>query len=334
MSTRAPASGEDRLIARHFRPLARHPGAFGLEDDAASITPPTGCDLVVTTDALVSGVHFFPDDPPDAVGSKSLRVNLSDLAAKGAQPLGFLLALALPDDFSENWLASFAEGLGADADAFNCPLLGGDTVRTTGPTTINISAFGAVKNGQMVRRAGAQPGDLVVVTGTIGDAAIGLLLRKDPGLRTRLGLSAGQLDELVGRYLRPQPRSAIAELLPRFVSAAMDVSDGLVGDLEKLCRVSNVAAEIQAEHLPLSDAARAALAAEPAVLETIITGGDDYEILATAASTNVGPLCKEASARGVAISVIGRVASGDGGVQVINPTGKPIGLRRRSFSHF
>jgi thiamine-monophosphate kinase len=334
MSNRARASGEERLIARHFRPLARHPGAFGLEDDAASITPPTGCDLVITTDALVSGVHFFPDDPPDTVGSKSLRVNLSDLAAKGAQPLGFLLALALPDDFSESWLARFAEGLGADGDAFNCPLLGGDTVRTTGPTTISISAFGAVKNGQMVRRAGAQPGDLVVVTGTIGDSAIGLLLRKDPGLRTRLGLSADQLDELVGRYLRPQPRSAIAELLPRFVSAAMDVSDGLLGDLEKLCCASNVAAEIHAEHVPLSDAARAALAADPAVLETIVTGGDDYEILATAASTNVGSLCKEASARGVVVSVIGRLAAGDGEVQVIDPTGKPIALRRRAFSHF
>src|SRR5712691_10348377 len=169
-------SGEERLIARYFKPLAKHPGAFGLADDAAAIAPPAGCDLVLKTDGIVGGVHFFPGDPPDTVARKALRVNLSDLAAKGARPLGFLLTLALPKEIGERWLASFARGLGEDADTYDCPLLGGDTVRTPGPVTISIAAVGAVPHGKMARRSGARPGDRVVVTGTIGDAALGLLL--------------------------------------------------------------------------------------------------------------------------------------------------------------
>src|SRR5262245_4192369 len=175
----AAQSGEERLIARYFAPHAKHPGAFGLVDDAAAIAPPAGCDLVLKTDGIVGGVHFFPDDPPDAVAKKALRVNLSDLAAKGARPLGFLLTLALPKEIGDAWLAPFARGLGADADLFGCPLFGGDTVLTPGPVTISVAVFGAVPHGKMVRRVGANAGDCVVVTGTIGDAALGLLIRQD-----------------------------------------------------------------------------------------------------------------------------------------------------------
>src|SRR5438105_11923951 len=179
MSTDSAAqSGEERLIARYFAPLAKHPGALGLTDGAAAITPSAGCDLVLKTDGIVGGVHFFPDDPPDMVAKKALRVNLSDLAAKGATPLGFLLTLALPREIGDAWLAPFARGLGADAEAFGCPLLGGDTDSTTGPIMISIAALGAVPQGKMLRRAGASAGDRVVVTGTIGDAAFGWLLRR------------------------------------------------------------------------------------------------------------------------------------------------------------
>ena len=174
-------SPEDRLIARYFKPLARHPAAFGLSDDAAAITPPAGHDLVLKTDGLIAGVHFFPDDPADDVARKALRVNLSDLAAKGAAPLGFLLAIALPKGFSEDWLAAFARGLGEDADRYQCPLLGGDTDSTPGPISISIAAFGTLPQGTMVRRSGARVGDHVFVTGTIGDAALGLRLRQDAG---------------------------------------------------------------------------------------------------------------------------------------------------------
>ena len=154
----SPESAEDRLIARYFRPLAKHPGAFGLVDDAAVITPPPGCDVVLTTDGVISGVHVFPDDRPEDIGRKALRMNLSDLAAKGATPLGFLLSLALPATIDEAWLAAFAGGLGEDAERYGCPLLGGDTDRTPGPMSVSIAAFGAVPHGKMVRRSTAKAG--------------------------------------------------------------------------------------------------------------------------------------------------------------------------------
>ena len=227
-------SGEDRLIARYFKPIATHPGALGLSDDAAFIKPPPGCDLVLKTDAIIGGVHFFPDDAAGAVASKALRVNLSDLAAKGAKPLGFLLSLALPKEIGDDWLGGFAEGLRGDAVLFGCPLFGGDTDRTPGPVTISIAMFGSVPEGTMVRRAGAKPGDRVFVSGTIGDAALGLALRKGAAWK----LSDAQRQHLMSRYLLPQPRNALAEAVRTHASAAMDVSDGLVGDFAKLCRAS------------------------------------------------------------------------------------------------
>src|SRR5271165_2527250 len=192
----AAGSGEDQLIAHYFRPLAKHSGAFALTDDAAVIDPPAGCDVVLKADGIIAGVHFFPDDPPDTVGMKALRVNLSDLAAKAASPLGFLLTIALPEEIGDTWLAPFARGLGADADLFGCPLLGGDTDRTPGPITISIAVLGAVPHGKMLRRAGARPGDRLVVTGTIGDAALGLMLRRDPAAAERWGLSRDQQNDL------------------------------------------------------------------------------------------------------------------------------------------
>src|SRR5258705_9616235 len=185
MSKTPGKTGEERLIAEYFAPIARHPGALGLTDDAAVLTPPFGCDLVLTKDAIVAGVHFFPDDPADAVARKALRVNLSDLAAKGAKPLGFLLSLAITKDIDDRWLKKFAAGLRADIKKFGCPLLGGDTDRTPGLVTVAIAAFGAVPRGAMVLRGGARAGDRVMVTGTIGDAALGLMLRQDAGAARR-----------------------------------------------------------------------------------------------------------------------------------------------------
>jgi thiamine-monophosphate kinase len=327
-------SAEDRLIARYFRPLAKHAGAFALADDAAVIEPPAGCDIVLKTDGIIGGVHFFPDDPPDTVGKKALRVNLSDLAAKAAKPLGFLLTLAIPNGTGEAWLAPFARGLGADADLFGCPLFGGDTDRTPGPITISIAVIGAVPRGGMLRRAGAQPGHRLVVTGTIGDAALGVALRRDPAVAERWGLSPDQRQSLEQRYLVPQPRTAIAELLREHASAAMDVSDGLVGDLAKLCRVSGVAATIEAARVPLSDGARAALAREPALFETILTGGDDYEVLASVPPDKLAPLRDRASAKGVAITEIGVVSVGDTEPRVLDAHGRTLAFARPSFSHF
>ena len=217
----AGASGEDALIARYFKPLATDPGAFNLGDDAA-ILKAQGEDIVVTTDAIVEGVHFLPDDPPDTVARKALRVNLSDLAAKGATPAGFVLTLALraADDA---WLTPFARGLGSDAGLFGCPLLGGDTVSTPGPLMISITAFGRVPAGKMVHRSGAKPGDRVVVTGTIGDAALGLdILKGGPAAAALADAAAKAM--LVGRYRVPQPRNALA----RSGSRSCSCRDGCV----------------------------------------------------------------------------------------------------------
>jgi thiamine-monophosphate kinase len=327
-------SGEDRLIARYFQPLAKHPGAFALADDAAVIEPPAGCEIVLKADGIIGGVHFFPEDPADTVAKKALRVNLSDLAAKGATPLGFLLTLALPQGIEEAWLAAFARGLAEDAELFNCPLFGGDTDRTPGPITISIAAFGAVPKGKMLRRAGARPGDRLVVTGTIGDAALGLMLRNDAGAARRWGLNEEERNTLAHRYLLPQPRTAIADLVRNGASAGMDVSDGLVGDLGKLCRASGVTATVEATRVPLSQAARVALASESGLIDPILTGGDDYEILAAVPPTRIDTLREQAAASGVAVTEIGTVVPGDVAPRVLDREGRALAFAQSSFSHF
>ena len=324
-------SAEDRLIARFFAPIATHPGAFGLSDDAAFITPPPGCDLVLKTDAIIGGVHFFPDDAAHTVASKALRVNLSDLAAKGARPLGFLLSLALPKDIGDDWLADFANGLRGDAVLFACPLFGGDTDRTPGPITISIAMFGSVPEGTMVRRAGAKPGDLVFVSGTIGDAALGVMLRN--GSAKDWKLAEPQRQHLVSRYLLPQPRNALAEAVRIHASAAMDVSDGLAGDFTKLCRASGVAADIEVRRVPLSDAAKAVVAIEPAAIETALTGGDDYEIVCTVPAAKAAAFRAAAQAVNVPVTEIGQIAAGEG-ARFLGPDGKPLAFKHASFSHF
>ena len=322
----APGSAEDRLIARYFKPLAKHPGAFGFNDDAAAITPPAGHDLVLKTDGLIAGVHFLPDDPADGVARKALRVNLSDLAGKGAKPLGFLLAIALPKGFDEKWLADFARGLGDDADAYQCPLLGGDTDSTPGPISISISAFGSLPMGMMVRRSGAKTGDRVFVSGTIGDAALGLRVRK--------GELTDASGHLVSRYRLPQPRMALTEAVRAHASAAMDISDGLAGDLAKLCGASGVSADIEVPRVPLSDAASAALGSDCNLIEPILTGGEDYEILCTVAPDRVAAFRADCAKTGVPVTEIGRVVTGAAPPRFLNPEGQPLTFIRPGYSHF
>ena len=332
MSNTIKESAEERLIARYFRPLAKHAGAFGLADDAAAIVPPSGCDLVVTTDGVIAGVHFFPDDAAHDIGRKVLRMNLSDLAAKGARPVGFLLSLALPAGTDEAWIAGFAAGLGEDIERYNCPLLGGDTDHTPGPLSASIAAFGAVPHGKMVRRSTAMAGDTVVVTGTIGDAALGVKLRRDKSAAKAWRLSDAMAAHLLQRYLLPEPRNALAAAVLQHASAAMDVSDGLAGDLAKLCRASSVAAAIDVARVPLSDAARAAIAAAPELLETVLTGGDDYEILLTLAPDKLPALRAAADAAGVPVTEIGRIGKGEGAR--FDCDGKSLTFKQAAYSHF
>ena len=326
-------SGEDRLIARFFRPLARAPEALDLADDAAVLAPPAGADLVLKTDGVIEGVHFFPGDPADSVAKKALRANLSDLAAKGAEPLGFLLSLALNDKADEKWLAAFASGLGADAEAYRCPLLGGDTDRTPGLISVSIAAFGHLPHGTMVKRSGARAGDRIVVTGTIGDATLGLALRREPARAQRAKLSPSERAHLAGRYLLPDPKVALAPALRAYASAAIDISDGLAGDLMKLAEASNVSARIETEWLPLSPAARKMIAAEPALLQTVLAGGEDYEVLAAVPAASLAALHAAAAEAGIALSEIATARVGDG-VEIIGPDGRPVVLSRPSYSHF
>src|SRR2546421_6897490 len=327
-----PISGEAALLARYFKPLATDPGAFNLGDDAA-VLKPSGDDIVVTADAIVEGVHFLADDPPDTVARKALRVNLSDLAAKGATPAGFVLTLALraADDA---WLTPFARGLGSDAGLFGCPLLGGDTVSTPGPLTISIAAFGRVPAGKMVRRSGAKPGDRVVVTGTIGDAALGLDILKGGPVAAALADDAGAKAMLIGRYRVPQPRNALAKAVRNHARAAIDVSDGLAGDLAKLCGVSGVSAVIDAPSIPLSPAAAALLSRGTAGIETIVSGGDDYEVLCTVPEDSFEAFVQEAGHAGVAVSSIGMIVAGSSVPSFLDGEGREIALPLLSYRHF
>jgi thiamine-monophosphate kinase len=329
MAAHDDISAEDKLIARFFQPIAIHPGALGLADDAAFITPPPGCDLVLKTDAIIGGVHFFAEDAAHTVACKALRVNLSDLAAKGARPLGFLLALALPKEIGDNWLVNFAEGLRSDSVLYACPLFGGDTDRTPGPVTISIAMFGSVPEGTMVRRAGANPGDRVFVSGTIGDASLGLAIRNGKDWK----LSEAQRQHLVARYLLPQPRNALAEAVRQHASAAMDVSDGLAGDFAKLCRASQVGANIAVERIPLSDAAKAVLAGDPAMRETALGGGDDYEIVCTVPAAKAQSFRAAAQAANVPVAEIGEIVAGEG-ARFLASDGEPLTFQRAAFSHF
>ncbi len=332
--TRAPRPSEDDLIARFFRPLATDPGAFGLLDDCASLTPPPGCDLVLKTDAVAEGVHFFADDPWDLVARKALRVNLSDLAAKGARPLGYLLSLALPAAWREVDLAAFAAGLAADQAEFGLSLLGGDTIRSPAGLVVSITVFGAVPSGRMVRRALARPGDEIWVSGTLGDAALGLLARREPAAVDRWGLAPAEAEHLARRYLLPEPRAALAAAVRDHARAAMDVSDGLGLDLTRMARASGVDADLDLAALPLSPAARAVVAAEPGRLGEVLGGGDDYEILAVIAPAEATAFAAAAARARVAVTRVGAFSSGEGRVRAHRPDATVVVLHGEGFRHF
>jgi thiamine-monophosphate kinase len=311
---------EFALIARHFRPLAG-PGALELVDDAAVLTVPPGKELVVAADAIVAGVHFLPDDPPETVGKKLLRVNLSDLAAMGAAPLGYLMTVSAPKLTPDAWFAAFAAGLTEDQARYRVPLLGGDTTSTPGPITLSLTILGTVAPGQAIRRAGAKPGDGIWVSGTIGDAALGLAV-----LQGRLTDPTGYL---AARYRLPEPRLGLA--LAGIAAAGMDVSDGLVQDLGHLCRAGGLGAEIDADAVPLSAAARAA---GPEWLATCLTGGDDYELLLAVPPDREPALKAAGAATGTPVTHIGRFVAGEPKLVVRTADGAPLRIEQPGWSHF
>jgi thiamine-monophosphate kinase len=321
--------GEFVLIDRYFRPLAVDKGEFDLKDDAALYRPRPGEDLVVTADMIVAGVHFLPGDPPESIARKALRVNLSDLAAKGADAFGYLVSLALPQDWSEAWVKGFARGLAGDQERYGVTLLGGDTTLAAGGLTVAITALGRVPRGDMVLRSRAKPGDGVFVTGTIGDGALGLRIRQG-----KLSGKVRGVRHLLDRYRHPQPRTALAPVLCRYANAAIDVSDGLIGDLDHICDASGVGAEVDAHLVPLSPVARTLLAGDTTLLSFVLNGGDDYEIVATVPRSAIPPFVGEAEAAGVVVTRIGGIVAGKGPPVVRDALGHAIRLTTRSHTHF
>jgi thiamine-monophosphate kinase len=325
-----PPPDEFALIARHFAPLARDaPLAFGLTDDAAVIRPRVGQDMVVTTDTMVAGVHFLDDDPPGAIARKLLRVNLSDLAAKGARPVGYLLAATFTRAVTDDWLAAFAAGLAADQAEYGVALLGGDTTATDGPMVLTITACGEVPLGKMLPRGGAKAGDELFVSGTIGDAAVALAWRQ--GKLPRLPAAAA--DALRQRLLLPEPRLALGQGLLGVANACIDVSDGLVQDVGHLAECSGLACEIDVAATPLSPPVRALAQADGAWLDAALTGGDDYELAFAAPPAAAGAIAALAAALGLAITRIGRFATG-AGVRVRDSRGAEMTFARRGYRHF
>jgi thiamine-monophosphate kinase len=326
--------GEFDIIAKYFVPLATDASALGLRDDAAVLRPPEGQEIVLSCDTIIEGVHFLPDDPPESIGHKALAVNLSDLAAKGAKPYVYLLALSLPRAPSGPWLEAFASGLGELQKSAAICLVGGDTTATPGPLSITVTVLGLVPHGHAVLRLGAKQGDRLYVTGTIGDAHLGLRLLKQPGLGGSWGFTEEETEFVVARYRRPQPRNDLTLLVRNFAQAAIDVSDGLVGDVEKLARVSHVGALIEATRIPFSPAARKALEREPQLLEALITGGDDYEILAAVPEASAASFEAEARAKGMSVTMIGRLEGPAGEARVLGPGGQMLKLGPKGFAHF
>lgn len=317
---------EFALIARHFGPLAGE-GALDLSDDAALITPPAGRQLVLAADAIVEGVHFLRDDPPETIGRKLLRVNLSDVAAMGGEPLAYLMTTAFGPRMDDAWIARFAAGLLEDQREFGLSVLGGDTVATPGAAAFSLTILGAVEPGRAIRRVGARPGDEVWVSGTIGDGALGLKVLQGE-------LAADPAGHLADRYRLPRPRLALGRAVARLVAAGMDVSDGLAQDLGHLCRAAGCGAEIDVATVPLSDAARAALAADPALLPVLLTGGDDYELLLAVPPGRDAAIHEAASACGMAVTRIGRFLEGPPEVMLRAQDGSALAVARQGWSHF
>jgi thiamine-monophosphate kinase len=327
-------ASEEALIQGYLAPLAADfPGACGLRDDAASLSVPAGEELVLTIDAIASGVHFFAEDSPEDIAWKALAVNLSDLIGKGARPIAYLMSLAFPEAPEERWLERFAAGLGAAQEHFGIALAGGDTDRRPAPLSITITAVGAVPSGRMVRRTTAKPGDKLFVSGTIGDAAIGLMLREAPELAATWGLDAKSASALVARYLRPEPPLKLAAPLREFASAAMDLSDGLVKDLGRMAKGSGVGAVVRGRDIPLSAPLRHVLERSPERFGDVVTGGDDYEVLAAVPPSRSEGFRASAAAAGLRVTEIGVIEAGEG-VLIDDPRGRPLQFETPGWEHF
>lgn len=317
------------IIANYFAPLSQScNGAMGLKDDAALLRINDSYELVATKDALVENVHFFKHDTPANIASKLIRVNLSDLAAMGAKPLGYLLALVMPRNTDEAWLKAFSDSLANECHIFGGALLGGDTVTHDGPLTLTLTALGAVKRDQAFRRAGAKEGELIYVSGTIGDSFLGLNILK----KELKNISPEAEKFLTRRYHIPQPRITLGRKLKGIATACTDISDGLAADLGHICECSGVGADITIESVPLSNAARNILSSHPELHPQLLSGGDDYELIFTAGEDKKDDIARIATTLGLPLTAIGRITAGSK-VRVLDATGKEVHLSKKGYTH-
>jgi thiamine-monophosphate kinase len=327
-------ASEFETIQRFFAPLsAEMPGAFGLTNDAAVWRPEMGYEAVITTDCMVAEVHFLADDPPDLIAGKLLAVNLSDIAAMGARPSAYTLAVAWPADADDNWIEAFAKGLSEAQSGAGVALIGGDTVATPGPLTLSLTAFGEIPLGDALSRGGAQHGDDIYVTGTIGDAALGLKLRLG-----ELSLGNGEdRDFLIGRYRLPQARSDLGVALPGVASAAIDISDGLLADLDHIAKQSGMDMEIQAADIPISAAARSCIDEDSTLMALVFGGGDDYELAFSAPSDKAKQVLNLANKTATPIRRIGcamKTMDVTPEVRLLDQTGRSMVIEQHGFRHF
>jgi len=312
---------EFSFIAKYLKPLAANfPGSLNLSDDAAVFSPPPGCELVITKDAITEGVHFLGSEPPALIAEKALRVNLSDLASMGATPLCYFMALILPRTTSEQWLEKFASGLGATQSEFSIALAGGDTTANDGKLSISITAIGTVPQGTALKRSGARTGDDIYVSGTLADSAIGLeLLTSSPSPFQVEGRGEGS--NFINRYLTPQPRIDLGIKLRTVATSCMDISDGLAQDLSHICTASNVGAIIYTDKLPTTN------------IQKALTGGDDYELLFTAAPEKAAQIAQIAKSLQLPLTRIGEITAGNN-VKILDASGAEIKLSKNGFKHF
>lgn len=321
--------GETQLIQKYLAPLAA-PGGLGLTDDTACLTPSPGMELVFTTDAIVENTHFLPGDPPADIAAKAIAVNLSDLTAKGAAPLGYLVALVLPESPCEDWFAGFAKGLSSRAHG---KILGGDLAVGGDVVSVTVTAIGEVPHGKMVKRSGARTGDRLFVSGPIGTKAAGLKALTDKAWTKAAG--GDDLAELIAEYRAPTTpfNDIYARIIRDHASASMDVSDGLLIDLERLCAASGVGARVEAEAVPLHRNVRRLVEAGAFTREQAFIGGDDYVCLFTVPQNKAEML---ANAGGIARCYpVGEIVPQAEGVQVIDAAGKPMAFgRRHGYDHF
>ncbi|OYQ35652.1 thiamine-phosphate kinase [Niveispirillum lacus] len=306
------------------------PGAFDLTDDAAVLDVPYDQQLVVTTDAMVSGVHFLPHDNPADLAWKLLAVNMSDLAAKGAEPLAYSLVTALPKTIGDEWVEAFAKGLGEAQRQFRINLLGGDSVSTSGPLSLTVTALGLVPCNRMIRRKGARVGDALFVTGSIGDAALGLRLVQ--GALTQ-PIPEGDRAYLLSRLHRPLPRLDLVASLRVFGTAALDISDGLVADLRHLAVTSKVRLQVDTQAVPLSGAALRLLVGVPALRRVVLTGGDDYEVAFTAPADKAEDIAAAGINAGIKVTRIGKVVEGEPGLDLLGLEGAETDLGVGGWRH-